>query len=124
MVVEIEQIEADAAVAGRRDLELPATMREGPQCRLEKRPANGVEDDLRSLTSGQTMDRRIERLILKEDEVIDGATRRRPGGELMPVDPDDAASAPFSDLRGGAADSPTRTGYQQCLAWGRVRRIR
>src|SRR5580704_757540 len=86
--VEIEQIEADAAVAGRRDLKLPATMREGPQCRLEERPAGGVEDDLRSLTSGQTMDRRIERLILKEDEVIDGAGRRR-GGELMPVDSDD-----------------------------------
>jgi hypothetical protein len=64
------------------------------------------------------MERRNERLILKEDEVIDGASRRRPGGELMPVDPDDAASAPFSDLRGSAADSPTRTGYQQCFAWG------
>jgi hypothetical protein len=62
------------------------------------------------------MDRRNELLILKEDEVIDGGSRRRPGGELMPVDPDDAASAPFSDLRGSAADSPTRTGYHQCFA--------
>jgi hypothetical protein len=33
---------------GRRDLDLPAAMREGPQCRLEARPANSVEDDLRA----------------------------------------------------------------------------
>jgi hypothetical protein len=33
-----------AVKLGRRDLDLPAAMREGPQCRLEARPANSVED--------------------------------------------------------------------------------
>jgi hypothetical protein len=31
-----------------------AAMREAPQCRLEERPADSVEDDLRSLTLSQT----------------------------------------------------------------------
>jgi hypothetical protein len=44
-VIEVQKIEADAAVAGRRDLELPAAMREAPQCRLEERPAHSVKDD-------------------------------------------------------------------------------
>jgi hypothetical protein len=72
---------------GRRDLDLPAAMREGPQCRLEARPANSVEDDLRAPTFGQTVDRRIARLFLEKDEVIGGASRGRPGGKLIPVDP-------------------------------------
>jgi len=54
IVIEIEQIEADAAVDRRGDLKLPAAMREGPQCRFEERPADSVEDDLRSLTLSQT----------------------------------------------------------------------
>ena len=54
IVIEVQKIEAEAAVAGRRDLELPAAMREAPQCRLEERPADSVEDDLRSLTLSQT----------------------------------------------------------------------
>jgi hypothetical protein len=118
IVIEVEEIEADAAVDGRRDLDLPAAMREGPQCRLEARPANSVEDDLRAPTFGQTVDRRIARLILEKDEVIDGASRGRPGGKLIPVDPDYASSAPFSDLCGGTADARARARYQQRLAPG------
>jgi hypothetical protein len=49
IVIEVQKIEADAAVAGRRHFELPAAMREAPQCRLEKRPGHSVKDDLRSL---------------------------------------------------------------------------
>jgi hypothetical protein len=67
-------------------------------------------------TFGQTVDCRIARLILEKDEVIDGASRRRPGGKLIPVDPDYASSAPFSDLCGGTADARAR--YQQRLAPG------
>ena len=51
-MIEVEEIEADAAVDGRRDLDPPAAMREGPQCRLEARPANSVEDDLKRGDAG------------------------------------------------------------------------
>jgi hypothetical protein len=74
-------------------------------------PPISVEDDLRAPTFGQTVDRRIARLILEKDEVIDGASRGRPGGKLIPVDPDYASSAPFSDLCGGTADARARARY-------------
>jgi hypothetical protein len=77
-----------------------------------------VEDDLRAPTFGQTVDRRIARLFLEKAEVIDGASRRRSGGKLIPVDPDYASSAPFSDLCGGTADARARARYQQRLAPG------
>jgi len=40
-------------------------MREGPQCRLEERPADGVEDNLRSLTSGKYIPREVAFAKLK-----------------------------------------------------------
>jgi hypothetical protein len=106
IVVKVNEIETDAAVTCRCNLHLSTAMGQRFHSRLEHQSSDGVEHDFGTSTVCRIVNQAFERPIFQNKELIKGRCRRRIRPELLPIDSDNARSAPLANLAHRTANSP------------------
>jgi hypothetical protein len=104
IVIEVDQVEADATVTGGSNHQLSATCGQSFERWLEHRAADGVEHDLGAPSLRCGSDDGIEWFRFEEEELVERRCSRRIGTQRVPINADDAGASPLANLSRGTTN--------------------